>query len=195
MKIKIRTTPMHRLMAGRINLSLPSLTLALLAFAPPTKAGDAGVSQRAPELPSPVCDRVNAPSGHRLSFHVYALGAQIYRWNGSGWVFIAPEATLYADSCYNGAVGVHYAGPIWEFNDRSKVMAALEERCAPLPGAIPWLLLRATSSSEHGRLGGVTYIQRLNTIGGTAPAEAGTVVGEEAHVPYTAEYYFYRKTQ
>jgi hypothetical protein len=38
----------------------------------------------------------------------------------------------------------------------------------------------------------VTFIQRVNTIGGTAPAEAGLFVGDEARVPYTAEYYFYR---
>jgi hypothetical protein len=38
----------------------------------------------------------------------------------------------------------------------------------------------------------VTHIQRVNTIGGTAPAQAGAFVGEEARVPYTAEYYFHR---
>jgi hypothetical protein len=40
----------------------------------------------------------------------------------------------------------------------------------------------------------VTFIQRVNTIGGTAPAEAGAFVGDEARVPYTTEYYFYRAT-
>ncbi len=38
----------------------------------------------------------------------------------------------------------------------------------------------------------VAFIQRVNTTGGTAPAAPGTTVGEEARVPYTAEYYFYR---
>jgi len=37
-----------------------------------------------------------------------------------------------------------------------------------------------------------TFIQRINTVGGNAPAAPGTVVGEEANVPYTAEYLFYR---
>ena len=41
---------------------------------------------------------------------------------------------------------------------------------------------------------GVTFIQRVNTIGGTAPVEAGGFVGDEARVPYTTEYYFYRAT-
>jgi len=56
------------------------------------------------------------------------------------------------------------------------------------------LLLRATSTSSRGVFAGVAYILRVNTIGGTAPVEAGTFVGEEMQVPYTAEYYFYRAT-
>ena len=39
---------------------------------------------------------------------------------------------------------------------------------------------------------GITHIQRVNTVGGNAPAGAGTVTGETASVPYTAEYFFYR---
>lgn len=38
----------------------------------------------------------------------------------------------------------------------------------------------------------ITYIQRLNTEGGLAPATAGGYAGQEALVPYIAEYYFYR---
>jgi len=71
------------------------------------------------------------------------------------------------------------------------VVAARLDGCTPNRGAIPWLLLGATSASDHGKFGGVTYIQRVNTIGATAPAEAGLFVGDEARVPYTAEYYFY----
>jgi hypothetical protein len=39
----------------------------------------------------------------------------------------------------------------------------------------------------------VSYIQRVNTTGGLAPVEPGEEPGEEARVPYTADYYFYRK--
>ena len=48
------------------------------------------------------------------------------------------------------------------------------------------------SEPQRGRFARLTFIQRVNTIGGTAPAEAGAFVGDEARVPYTAEYYFYR---
>jgi hypothetical protein len=119
---------------------------------------------------------------------------QIYRWNGTNWAFVAPEARLYADSGYNGEAGTHYAGPTWEANDGSTVVGAREKDCTPFRGAIPWLRLKATPTSLHGRFAETTYILRVNTVGGTAPATAGLFVGDEARVPYTAEYYFYRAT-
>jgi hypothetical protein len=150
---------------------------------------------READLPSPLCDSLNVPAGNRISSHVYAKGVQIYRWNGTSWAFVAPDATLYADPCYNGEVGTHYAGPTWEAADGSKVVAARVADCLPDRGAIPWLRLDATSSSPQGRFGNITHVLRVNTIGGTAPATAGAFVGDEARVPYTTEYYFYRAVE
>ena len=40
---------------------------------------------------------------------------------------------------------------------------------------------------------GVSFIQRVNTVGGgLAPSDPGGLLGEVARVPYTAEYFFYR---
>lgn len=166
-------------------LAAPAVALFLCAAAWPAQAGG-------PELPSPACDSLNVPDGNKLSVHAYALGVQIYSWDGAKWVFVAPEAALYADPCYEGQIGIHYAGPTWEANDGSKVVGTRLAGCTPNRGAIPWLKLGAASTSGHGRFEGVTFIQRVNTIGGTAPADAGLFVGDEARVPYTAEYYFYR---
>lgn len=170
-----------------------ALGLAGLILAPSLPADDDERGRRsAPELPAPVCDTVNVPAGQKVASHLYATGVQIYQWNGASWVFVAPEASLFADPCYERQVGTHYAGPTWEAEDGSRVIAARMDGCTPNPGAIPWLLLGATSTEGAGRFARVSYIQRVNTIGGTAPAEPGGVVGDEARVPYTAEYYFYR---
>jgi hypothetical protein len=178
------------------NLMLPALALACLLSATPARADDEdGQHRLPPELPAPVCNQVNVPAGNRVSSHVYALGVQIYRWSGTNWAFVAPEAALYADPCYEEAVGIHYAGPTWEANDGSKVTGARIADCKPYRGAIPWLRLGATSAPGHGKFARQTFIQRVNTIGGTAPAEAGAFVGDEARVPYPAEYYFYRATE
>jgi len=65
---------------------------------------------------------------------------------------------------------------------------------SPDPTAIPWLLLSATKTTA-GRgghlLSDTTFIQRLNTTGGLAPAGTCTS-GQTAAVPYTADYYFWK---
>jgi hypothetical protein len=149
-----------------------------------------------PELPEG-CGSIRVEAGNEVAFHAYAIGVQIYRWNGTAWTFVAPEANLYADAGYNGKVGFHYGGPTWESNSGSKVLAARVQNtgCTPDPSAIAWLLLKKVSTDGPGIFSDVTYIQRVNTTGGLAPATPGTTVGEEKRVPYTAEYYFYRAAE
>ena len=50
--------------------------------------------------------------------------------------------------------------------------------------------------NTHGRdiFADTTFIQRVNTTGGKAPSENGTLVGQAAKVPYTADYFFYRQS-
>ena len=130
--------------------------------------------------------------GGRLAAHAYAVGVQVYRWNGTSWGFVGPEAALYYGDGDEAELGIHYAGPTWESVSGSKVVAAVVDRAFPDPDAIPWLLLKASSSEGPGIFDRVTFIQRLNTSGGNAPGEPGAFVGEVVEVPYTADYYFYR---
>lgn len=167
------------------------LGLALLGSAFCTRADDGP-----PVLPSPLCDNLAVPNGNEVVFHVYAVGVQIYTWNGSAWVFVAPAAVLYADPGHNALVGMHFLtpgqGPTWETKSGSLVIGARQAACTPDPASIPWLKLRAVSSQGPGVLDGVTFIQRVDTLGGIAPTDPGTTVGQEADVPYMAEYYFYQ---
>ena len=150
-----------------------------------------GGSPDGPELPEG-CGQIAAPEGTRLAFRVYAIGDQIYRWNGSAWVLRAPDAKLYMDANYQGLVGTHYGGPTWESNSGSIVVAARLKDCTPDSNAIPWLLLQKVIAEGPGIFARVEFIQRVNTYGGLKPTYAGTTVGDEVNVPYTAEYYFYR---
>lgn len=149
------------------------------------------------QLPTPPelgdCQNLAAPMFQYVAVRTYAKGVQIYRWNGISWEFQAPEASLYADARRHIKVGIHYGGPTWESNSGSKVVGSVAERCTPDPTAVPWLLLKAVSSSGRGIFRGTTFIQRVNTVGGLAPIERGAFVGEVRRVPYTAEYYFYRE--
>ena len=149
------------------------------------------------DLPSPLCDSVQVDAGNTLALRVYALGVQVYKWNGVSWVFVEPVATLFANSRYQGEVGTHYVGPTWESNSGSKVVAARVPGtgCTPDSTAIPWLKLQKVTADGPGIFGSVTFIQRVNTTGGIAPAAPGTSIGEVKEVPYTAEYYFYRAAE
>ena len=146
-----------------------------------------------PELPAG-CESLTVEEGNKLAFHVYAKGSQVYRWTGTGWEFVAPVATLYAEANYFGEVGTHYVGPHWESKSGSKVKAVRIQGkgCSPDANSIPWIILQSTETSGPGIFKGVTFIQRTNTTGGNAPTEIGLTPGELKEVPYTAEYYFYR---
>lgn len=68
----------------------------------------------------------------------------------------------------------------------------------PNEGSIPCLLLESIGNLK-GPTGGrllakATFVQRLNTNGGAAPTSACSV-GQTQLVPYTADYYFFHKSE
>ncbi len=101
---------------------------------------------------------------------------------------------------------VAFANATWQSSfDSSKVWAqqvhaipAGSEASCPNTGAIACLLLQVIGS-QQGASGGkaltpTTFIQRLNTNGGSAPADGCSTssdVGKQTLVPYTADYYFF----
>jgi hypothetical protein len=172
-----------------LNARLGTLALLLLALVSPVGA-EPGNDNRAPDLGD--CQNLQAPEGNKVASRVYAAGVQIYRWNGTSWGFDGPEALLYADAGYQGVVGIHYKGPTWESLSGSMVVGEALWECTADPDSIPWLLIRAKSNSGPGIFDRVTFIQRVNTVGGKRPAFSGSVVGQTERVPYTTEYYFYR---
>jgi hypothetical protein len=162
----------------------PSARLAASAEA------TAGSAAQGPDLTG--CEYLRAPAGSKLVAHMYAKGAQIYRWSGTAWLFAGPSAVLYSDAAGSDPVGTHSVGPTWESRDGSTVRGSSPVPCSVDANAIPWLLLVGTPGETPGIFRRVTSIQRVNTVGGKIPTEPGTTPGEEKQVPYTAEYYFYR---
>lgn len=166
------------------------VTLALQPAQAATFDNDNG-----PVLPEE-CSSIRIDEGHKLAFHTYARGVQIYRWNAvtNMWDFVAPVAGLFAEEGYHGEVGSHYVGPTWESKSGSKVEGrrVLGTGCTPNPDAIAWLKLSKFRTEGKGIFSSITFIQRVNTSGGLAPALPGLFHGETKEVPYTAEYYFYK---
>lgn len=149
-----------------------------------------------PPAAMPAALRPAADESHAMT--VAAKGVQIYECRASApnaapaWAFVAPEAELY-DS-HGRAIGRHGAGPYWQASDGSRIVGAVKARAdAPVPGAIPWLLLSAQANGPQGRLSRVTSVQRVNTVGGIAPAAGCSRdnTGATARVTYTADYHFF----
>ncbi len=139
-----------------------------------------------------VCSSIEVPSGNILVLRAFAIGVQVYKWNGTGWDLVAPIAKLFGDANYSEPLGTHFAGPTWMSNGGSAVIASKVEGCTPDPTAVAWLLLRMTATDGAGFFGNTTFIQRVNTAGGLPPSWPGQVIGSEVKVPYSAEYRFYR---
>ena len=127
------------------------------------------------------------------------------------WTLFTPQATLFSDQ--DEQLTTHFFSPnpdegglvvrvTWQDSrDTSTVWAKLIAFVADpnASGAIPWLKLQ-TVGTQDGPTGGntlsrTTFIQRLNTVGGSAPAtgcDIPTDIGHKAFVPYTADYFFYK---
>ncbi|MBF4767737.1 DUF3455 domain-containing protein [Nocardioides agariphilus] len=163
--------------------------LAVIAMAAPAYAGPS--SPGAPGVIAP-------PAGHKVFLVAHAEGVQIYTCNAatSAWALQAPRAQLYAQ---NGkTLGSHYLGPTWVANDGSYVVGRRVAGVNVDPSAIDWLLLEKDASGPGAggdRLTGTTYVQRVNTVGGRAPAASQChVPGETAEVEYSADYYFWKRS-
>jgi Protein of unknown function (DUF3455) len=159
-----------------------------------------GVPAAADTAPPPlkVPPMLQVPAGQELVWDVTGVGVQIYDCkpsatdpNVSAWTFREPAAGLYDHS--RQLVGIHFRGPTWEAFDGSSVVGTpVASAPAPRPGAIPWLLLHAVANQGDGVLASVTYIQRLRTKGGVAPAgPCDPTQDATLSVPYQARYLFY----
>ena len=167
-----------------------SLLLAIAAAAMAALPSAAAAAVPAPDVPGDIA--VTGAEKPYLAAH--ALGVQIYGCRSGAWALVAPRATLYGD---NGkVVATHFGGPTWQARDGSSVVGRRVNGVTVDAGAIQWLLLsRASSSvgSDGDRLAGTTHIQRINTVGGLAPAAAECVTeGAQAEVPYEADYVFWK---
>lgn len=169
--------------SAALKVTAPMFALVLLAMSSPARAEDEDDSDLPPTL--------DVPAGNRIEFQAHGVGVQIYKWSAasSSWVFQAPSAVLFHGEGH--VVGIHYAGPTWQSTDGSTVVGTKLGAVTVDPTAIPWLLLEAKTTTGPGIFANVTFIQRIETKGGLAPATPGSIDGQLALVPYSAEYLFY----
>ena len=109
------------------------------------------------------------------------------------WVFVGPDAQLM--DRMGKPVGKYYGPPAtWESNDGSKLTGAQLAVAPAAAGSIPLQLVKGNPAMGMGAMQGVTYIQRVATQGGVAPAMLcdGSKVGTKQIVKYQADYILWK---
>lgn len=176
---------------ARVGAGLATLWLAACAtVAPPTAPGEAPA---APALG--FFSRIKVPHGHQPVLRLTASGVQVFRCEQRAdewrWIFRVPEADLRDDR--GNAVARHGAGFTFEHADGSRLIGtvvAFDE--APRAEDLRWLLL-STRSFGDGAFGGVTYVQRVNTVGGMPPARCdASQKNRLLRVDFSSDFVFYR---
>jgi hypothetical protein len=107
---------------------------------------------------------------------------------------VGPKPPRFGDATWQSSLD---SSRVWA--QKTNFITAGTDGSCPNVGAIDCLLLQ-TIGSDDGPTGGkllarTTFIQRLNTKGGSAPALGCTVlsdVGKQTLVPYSADYFFFR---
>jgi hypothetical protein len=190
-------------------IGLAALGMAFM-FALPQAAHAQGVT------PPPVPASIEVPAQNEAFLLGRGVGTQNYVCQPAdslgrvAWTLFTPQATLFSDQ--GDQLTSHFNSPnpvegrtvraTWRDSaDTSTVWArAIASVADPnASGAIAWVLLQVVGTevgpTGGNTLSGTTFIQRLNTVGGSAPTtdcSVPTDVGRKAFVPYTADYFFYK---
>ncbi|MDO8458227.1 MAG: DUF3455 domain-containing protein [Burkholderiaceae bacterium] len=184
--------------------SAPVLATALLAA-----CGSMSAMKDMPPMPNMYSQAnlpavVQVPAGNRVVMETVGVGEITYQCNPKKdmagqfeWVFVGPDARLNDRS--GKQVGKYYGPPAtWESMDGSRLTGA-QVAVAPnnsngSAGNIPLQLVKGNPAVGTGAMAGVTFIQRVATLGGVAPAMVcdASKAGSKQIVKYQADYIFYK---
>ena len=179
----------------------PLITMTLLATAAALTACGSMSSPAAPVFnQSSLPTAVQVPAGQRIAMETVGAGDITYECRAKKdmpsdfeWVFVGPDAKLMDRA--GKAIGRYFGPPAtWESNDGSKVTATQVAVAPAGAGNIPIQLVKANPATGMGAMQGVTYIQRVATQGGVAPAAACTAAnaGQKQVVKYQADYIIWK---
>ena len=207
--MKNRTTNEHVITRGILRLACVATLGMVFTCAVPRAAHAQSVT------PPPVPPGLEVPAPNQAFLLGRGVGTQNYecqptsRLGRVGWVLFTPQATLFDDDSQQLTTHFFSPNPVegrvvrvtWQDSrDSSTVWARAMAAATVDANAIPWLLLQVVGTrvgpTGGDALTGTTFLQRLNTRGGLAPATGCDVladVGHKAFVPYTADYFFYEQ--
>ena len=143
---------------------------------------------------------VKVPAGNSVAMQTVGVGEITYecraKKDAAGqyeWVFVGPDAVL--NDRHGMQVGKYFGPPAtWESKDGSRITGTQVAVAPNGAGNIPHQLVKSNPASGSGAMTGVTYIQRVATVGGIAPAMQcdGNKMGAKQNVRYQADYIFWK---
>ena len=182
-------------------LSLTFLAASLAACG--SMSGRGSMPMAAPFSQEALPDTVKVPAGHRVAWETVGVGEITYECRAKAgaadafeWVFVGPKADL--RSRQGQVVGSYFGPPAtWAAQDGSSLTGAQLAVAPAGSGNIPLQLVKANPAKlvdGKGELQGVSYIQRVATRGGVAPAMAcsSASIGQRQIVTYQADYIFWK---
>jgi len=145
-------------------------------------------------------DAVKVPAGNKVALETVGVGEITYECRAKAdspgafaWVFVGPQADLLSRS--GSKLGTYFGPPAtWAALDGSKITGTQLAVAPAGMGNIPSQLVKANPAVGSGAMSGITYIQRVATQGGVAPASMcdGGAVGRKEVVKYQADYIFWK---
>jgi Protein of unknown function (DUF3455) len=148
-------------------------------------------------------DAVKVPAGQRVALETVGVGEITYQCREKAamagafeWVFVGPNAVL--NDRAGKIIGKDYGPPAtWEHADGSKLTGAQVAVSPAAAGSIPLQLVKVNASAadaKAGTMSGLTFIQRVATKGGVAPASGCDAANKDRKevVKYQADYIFWR---
>ncbi len=153
----------------------------------------AGPTATPPELG--YFSHIKTPDTVEPVMRLQGRGVQVFRCeaHGSGysWVYRLPEAELVDGS--GKPLVRHGANFSFEHGDGSRLLGTIVKYDdAPDPKDLRWLLL-STRSFGEGALSGITFVQRVNTVGGMPPSRCdASQQSRLLRVDFSADFVFYK---
>jgi Protein of unknown function (DUF3455) len=145
-------------------------------------------------------DAVKVPAGNKVVLETVGVGEITYECRAKAgtpgayeWFFVGPKADL--NSRMGAKLGSYYGPPAtWMAMDGSAITGAQLAVAPAGAGNIPSQLVKANPATGNGAMTGISYVQRVATMGGVAPASAcdGAALGRKEIVKYQADYIFWK---
>ena len=145
-------------------------------------------------------DAVKVPAGNQVALQSVGVGQITYECRAKAdapgafaWVFVGPQADLMSRG--GAKLGTYFGPPAtWAALDGSKITGTQLAVAPAGAGNIPSQLVKANPAMGSGTMSGITYVQRVATQGGVAPASVcdGTAAGRKEVVKYQADYIFWK---